>query len=157
MHSDLRVIPPEKMHVTVLFFGNVVEEHAAQLIDLTNRVKWRRLEVETGKLSVFNQGALVIRLNSDTRDLEEQLNLPNSSLGRMAAIRRELDKERNRPDRDRELELHVTLGRLRERRKLNAVANPLQMRFELEGLVLYESVLSRDGSQYRELGRSYGR
>ncbi len=174
----VRLVPVERMHVTLLFFPAVEASVRDELVGLTRQVEWRPIAVETGSMVLMGRSAIVLHLEAsadDIRVLEDRLvrastlvpedktleqvdaehdRLANEPLGRMAFMvgEPENEKKRRRQRHGRSLALHVTLARARSPLGPKALeAAPAPMVFTLDRLVLYESILGPSGPRYELL------
>lgn len=161
----VRVLPPEDLHATVLFFGDVPDERVAKLADLTGRAELPALVVQTGRLHVMGRTALATvlrvegygigRLNAalwcGTRSWYppgwECLFHLSGEIGQA-----EGERVRRRLRSGRDLELHVTLARAKTPPPMPAHAPGVG--FLLNHAALYESRLGPGGSRYAILART---
>ena len=156
-HPHLRFVSPENMHVTLFFFGSIDEPAVDQLTELTERVEWRPIAVTSRDIALFRQGALVLRLSTPDEVLHwltYEKNNAETALGSMDRFCAELEKARGRGQSTRQLQLHVTFGRLKGRHRLRVPEQAPSLSFELSELVLYESTLTARGSVYRAITSS---
>lgn len=156
----IRLVPAEKLHATLIFYGSVEPQTKDLLADLTRLVRWRALHVTVKGLDQFAQGAVVARLNlpdseflhlmrllyppRDTADPKELGPLQQMMLLRLAKSEKE---------RTHALKLHVTLGRTKKRFPMNMEAPP-DLSFELGRAILYESFTEPAGSRYEILAEA---
>lgn len=165
--ADVRLIKPEDMHVTLLFYPNVSDDERTRLAELTRQVSWRPLNAKTGELRSFSRSALAITLevepegrrwlqdsllrssDSSRFDLEAPLAQMSMMLGAVERQRRWRAQEYDRP-----LALHVTVARLKHGWR-GALPGGLAVRdLVLDRLCLYESHLSSDGARYEVLSEA---
>ncbi len=148
--DGVRWVPPENLHLTLKFLGNVDPERIPELIAAANaRLQGAAsFEVELGGLGVFPnaQRARVVWLGVCAGGAE------------LARLARKLDRAAGRIGVERErrpFRTHLTLGRLRQPGPvpINEVPCPEGRPFLIEEIVLYESRLSSTGARYVPLAR----
>lgn len=134
-----RFVAPENLHVTVAFFGEVSLEVAEELCQLTRSVAWKAPDVHAAGMQLYGRNAIAIRVHAL---FSEPMEAPLRKLWY-----RQPDSQRHRDPKP-----HVTLARLRPGAKLPALPDaPEPVHFSLDRLVLYQSLLSSEGSSYVEL------
>lgn len=137
----VRFVPIENLHITFAFYGEVDSETAEELASLTRKVQWRPLKVHSAGARFYGRNAIAIRV-------EGVLYAPKYG---------DLDElEFHQPDwlRPRDPDPHVTIARLRPGALAPALPSLAQNAFELDRLVLYQSVLSPNGSRYLPLAEA---
>ena len=148
--DGVRWVPPENLHLTLKFLGNVDPERIPELIAAASaRLQGvASFEVELGGLGVFPnaQRARVVWLGVCAGGAE------------LARLARKLDRAAGRIGVERErrpFRTHLTLGRLRQPGPvpINEVPCPEGRPFLIEEIILYESRLSSTGAQYVPLAR----
>lgn len=136
-----RAIPPENLHVTLVFVGGVAESRLEHVIDCAARVRGVRFELDFDQLEVWGRARVLClttsRVPSALAHLEEQLrfNLLNAQF--------DIRQEEYRP--------HVTLAR--DVRKRNTRESIAPIAWPVEDFVLAESRPMRSGSEYRVVER----
>lgn len=139
--EDVRYVPSGNLHITVAFFGEVEEAECERLKLLTSQVAWHAPVVTTGVVRVLGRGALALRTHGlFGRAMSDQL---------VALWKRQPDREKWRDPAP-----HVTLARVRHSAGVPALTQPPPMEFALDRLVLYQSLLSSEGSTYNELAQA---
>ena len=154
--ADIRVgwEKPEKLHLTLKFFGDV---DAARLLRLGTALD----EVATAHKPFVAELAGTGVFPTARRPRVLWLGIQNDS-GRIAKIGDEIERVSSRlgfPREKRPFSPHLTIARIREPEKGKRLAESyLQSRFasvefSVNELVLYESVLKPAGSTYRVISR----
>lgn len=139
--TAVRLVPPENLHVTLAFFGEVSVEQALAMIDKVREVRWRAVGVETGRKLIRGRNAFALRIDG-------LLRAPWSpELIELWQMQPEREKRRDpRP--------HVTVARLRPNAECPALPLAPDVEFTLNRLVLYQSILSKEGSIYTHLAEA---
>lgn len=145
-----RWVPPENVHLTLKFLGNVPEEGLARLLRaLVPRVaRTQPFEVGLGGVGAFPNARAARVLWVGIADGAPEL----------ARLARQLDAASARagvPRERRPYHGHLTLARLREpaRVALERVDPPDPLRFAVDEVVLYRSDNDGDGPRYTPLAR----
>jgi 2'-5' RNA ligase len=170
-------VPPENLHVTLLFFGSVDEAMRDRLAGLTQETVWKPISARTGELTAFGKSALALRLdvsNEQIEHLEDRLaraskaappgmpfekieewartwSRPEDPLHQMALSIPEPDRIQKvrRQHQRRPLELHLTVARTKSRPPFELSEKRMPpIDLLLDRLVLYESHLGPEGSRY---------
>jgi len=167
-----KLISPEQMHVTLMFFGDVNAERRDELVALLAEVNWGPILIETGKLEIYSHRSIGPRLDADDAALE----LLEDRLGRTCffsapedfdkRFRRDdplvkmsrfisvddLEQKRRRQRQGTPLTLYVTLARLLKGSEVDVDSLPMPtLRFELERPVLLQSTLEASGVRHDAL------
>ena len=61
--EKVRLVPPDKMHVTLLFYDSVTPEVREELVGLMKQVSWEGVPVSTGARAAVSRGAVAVDLN----------------------------------------------------------------------------------------------
>lgn len=136
-----RAVPPENLHVTLVFIGGVAESRFEHVIECATRVRGTRFELILDQLEVWGRARVLCltasRMPSALLRLEEQLrfNLLNDEF--------DVRQEEYRP--------HVTLAR--DVRRRNARESIAPIAWPAEEFVLVESHPTPSGSEYRLVER----
>ena len=179
----VRLTPAENLHVTLIFFGDVTAETREELVALTREIRWIPFRVRTGEVAKMGRTAIAVRLAASAEAisrLEDRLgrasviypaDLPPEEITAIHA--RVFDESspfaRMRPhiplpERDRKsrrqrvgraLELHVTVARTKAT-VTDLPSHLIDLQFDLERVVLYESFLEPGGSRYVPIATSWG-
>jgi 2'-5' RNA ligase len=147
---DVRVIPPENLHLTLKFLGNFPEAELPRLVRavLPRVIKTKPFEIEIGGLGAFPSARAarvvwvgVMEGGAPLARLARQLESATSRVG--------VDRER-RPYRG-----HLTLARLRTpaRVHLDELGDTGHAPVPVREVVLYRSDLSSSGARYTALAR----
>lgn len=164
----VRVLAPEDLHATILFFGDVPEERVARFSELCRTLEWPSFEVITGPMAVMGRTAMATKLRSDSlvlSDLSELFGGGSAWTGAIAKPARhnlwvlacecpesDIERSRRRRRKGAALELHVTLARAKIPPPMPAHAPGVG--FLLDHAALYESHLGQGGSRYAILART---
>ncbi|MDR3690707.1 MAG: hypothetical protein P4L46_15115 [Fimbriimonas sp.] len=153
--TGFRVTPVERLHATILFFGEVDESLKDVLARETGLVRWDRLSVRLDSVRQYGRNAIALRLVAPGdvltklgQRLFSDAEIPDDPLARLY---RQLPKARSRrPHETQSLDLHVTVARTRNsgHPRLETLIAP-QRSLELNRLVLYQSINTEDGLEYR--------
>jgi len=155
-----KLISPEQMHVSLMFFGEVDAERRDEIVALLAEVTWEPILVETGKLEIYSHRSVGPRLDADHAALElledrlgrtcffsapENLRErfraddPLVEMSRFISVD-DLEKKRRRQRQGIPLTLHVTLARSIRGSEIDVDRLPMPtLRFELERPVLFQS------------------
>jgi 2'-5' RNA ligase len=181
--TGVRIVPPENLHVTLLFFGSVDEATRDRLIDLTLEAVWKPIAARTGELAALGKSALALRLevphesirhledrlarschwstNEPYQDEEGLLNRPalpkSDPLYQMALSIPEPERvQKVRRQRQRQpLEMHLTVARTKSRPSFELSEKRLPpIDLILDRLVLFESHLGPEGSRCEVLAEA---
>lgn len=161
----VRVLAPEDLHATILFFGDVPEERVGKLEGLTRAAEWPTVVVQTGALRVMGRTALATELNAEGygqgRLFAVIWGQPRSwyppGWSFVSGLANELgpaERERvsRRYRRRKAFELHVTLARAKTPPPMPTQGPDVA--FTLDHAALYESYLGPGGSRYTILART---
>jgi len=174
---QVKLVPAEQMHVTLLFFGAVSSEIKVLLTDLMPLVQWEPIHAQTVDLAVLSRYAFAVDLKAPTEELnllEDRLGrerryvtsaedvarfsaidnrFANEPLAKMSALQSyiELEKKRRKQRYGNSLRLHVTLARSKGALGDISRLEPPEFSFELDKVGLYESHLGGEGSRYELL------
>jgi 2'-5' RNA ligase len=133
--SGGRGIPPENLHVTLLFLGQTPHSRLAQASAAAARVRCRGLRIVFDQIEVWARSRVVALTSSG----------PPIEAGELAtSLRAQLPGLA--PDEDREFRPHVTLARDARRRSASRTIEPIEWR--AREFVLVESNMTRTGSLY---------
>ena len=166
--DDVRLVRPEQMHVTLLFYPKADSELRDRLVTLTAQVEWDPLHVKVGAVERFSRSAIAVNLESADGDaaslarLEHRLLRPfpepaeDDPLACMllALGEPEMDRFRRMHHHGTGLRPHLTVARARHGWKSSKMAPPPALEFGLDRLVLFESVPTPEGSAYTVLAQS---
>lgn len=157
----VRMIQPDHLHVTLLFYPRVSEEDRERMIKLLRQVDWAPIPVETGSLALCGRNALATELRADPAviaGLYDRLwpGKPSNPLAELGYMldRPEMDRFA-RMDRSGGLRLHLTLARTKSTLP-RSLPNLPAFSFILDHLALYESTLAPGGSKYEVLAQVGG-
>ncbi len=153
--TDVKWLKPEAIHLTLKFLGNIEEEQIEPIVAAISRViaNQEPLVLKAEGIGVFpnlkRPRVIWVGLVGDTERLitiQTKIELSLSDLGF--------------PAEKRPFSPHLTLGRIRSDKRITDLVRNIQ---ELEGitfapftvteLVLYRSILQRDGAIYTPLRR----
>lgn len=146
----VRWVPPENLHLTLKFLGDV---DAAQVPRLLGRAEAKLWPVPPFEVELAGLGALPSARSA--RVLWLGVRKGNREMARIArkldAAAASIGVERER----RPFQAHLTLGRLRPPAHvaLERLEAPRGIAFGVEEVILYESRLSPDGARYIPLAR----
>ena len=168
----VRLVSPEQMHVTLMFYPSVSSEKRDELVDLIRQVEWVPINANAVRLVTLRRNAVAIELGVSTDELEgfedrlgrsifrgrerfEYLkNLNSQPLAQLAFAQDqpELEKLRRRNAVQRPLQLHVTIGRAGKTWTLSkhALDTP-SIDIVLARIALYESVTRPEGAVNHEI------
>lgn len=171
----VRLVPPHQLHLTLLFYPQVDDLALAHLEDLAREIVWPPLPVAVGPLRPFSRTALAVALSMEEapavrlrRRLGGSVVCADGDERARAAVQRELQAQRDDPLFRMVLSLgqaeserhrrslraprwHITVARARREVPLERVEPPPPLRFQLDRVVLYESVPGPVGPEYRPL------
>ena len=148
--DQTRWVPEENLHLTLKFLGEIDPDRIPKLVHAAAAKLVRELpfEAELGGLGAFPsaRAARAVWLGV------------TQGAGPLARLARKFDAAASRIGQAREsrpYRAHLTLGRLRSPRRvaLERVTVPGGAPFSVDEVVLFESRLSSDGSNYRPLAR----
>jgi 2'-5' RNA ligase len=178
----IRLIPPEDLHVTLLFFANVTAAQRDELTGVVNRIEWTRAEASLGSACLFRHSAIAFPLDLEPKrreelefrvtgsytmplsiaaamDSEERLRLQAEMAERQGAFG-ELASYLERAElvriwRRTFLNLHVTVARTKRHAESTGLPTTSPaMTVHLDRLALFESTLSPNGATYEILATS---
>jgi 2'-5' RNA ligase len=133
--SGGRLIPPDNLHVTLLFLGHTPHSRLAQATAAAARVRCRGLRIAFDQIEVWARSHIVALTSS----------APPVEAGELAAsLRAQLAGLA--PDEEREFRPHVTLARDARRRSASRAIEPVE--WKAREFVLVESNMTRTGSTY---------
>lgn len=145
--DDVRWVPPEQMHVTLRFLGDVPEDDVAGIEAALARVRHPAVALRIAGLGVFASIRRPRVLWAGLEDAAAVTTLHRRTTAALASTGIEPDRKAFHP--------HVTLARLKREpsrwvrsflKRHGAVATPP---FLVEAMHLYESVLHADGAEHR--------
>lgn len=147
-------VDPENMHVTIKFFGDIEEDVLnSQIIPVIEKVvnEFGNIKLASEGMGVFpNWKYARVLWAGFTGDVERILVLHD----RIEASLAHLDLHKDK----RQFRLHLTLGRSTKELKNTPIVNLIEklgtLRFgvvNVEKLILYKSVLTKNGPVYTEL------
>lgn len=139
--TSVRYVPPENLHVTAIFFGEVTEDQLEDMKTRVRELRWRPVRVSVMGAQMYGRNVLGLSLWGTFGE-----GWPDG----MA----ELWKMRAHPKSRRDLNPHVTVARLMPGATCPATPPPPKFEFTLDRLVLYQSVLSPEGSVYTPLAEA---
>lgn len=173
---DVRVVEPDKMHVTLMFFPKATAELKDRLSGLMEEVEWVPFEASASSLSLHRRSSIVAALKIPSDQLESLHNrLGRTSLHTdslespsVAEWRRhwsrplalmnleqdqpEMEHERRRDRQRQPLALHVTLARVSKHWNVETPLPDMPtVNFVLDRVALFESTLSADGATYTQI------
>jgi len=151
---DLKVkwVEPQNLHVTLLFLGNVDDEHAGQVAQALQRPSLQRPPFKIGFSGISQfppKGAarvLVTRLTEGAQECAAYFEQLKAELSGIVA-----------PADKRGFQPHITLGRVRGRDPASRVHVDRSMEIDIGGsfqatrCVLFESFLKPEGPTYQEV------
>ena len=151
---DLKVkwVEPQNMHITLLFLGNIDEEHAAKAAQVLKRPSLRRLPFKIAFSGIGQfppKGAARVVVSRLTEGAEECAAYFEQLKSELAEILVPADKRGFQP--------HLTLGRVRGKDPSSRLEVQQNMGIELSGsfrvtrCVLFESILNPEGPTYEEI------
>lgn len=137
--ADLRIVKPENVHMTMIFFGEIDEAEA-------NRIKGRLMLFSYGEsVEMHLIGPVCFPSSKKCRIIAmEDLNQDTSKL--YASILENISED---PEK-RPFRAHVTLAR--SRRLFSGKLDTFHIKFRARRLILYRSNLKPSGAEYEELG-----
>lgn len=140
-------VKPENLHVTIKFLGDTDEETEAKLIEKLDRISstYSTFKLHLSKPEILGKRVMSIAVRSDTStvfSLEMVIDTECERLG----FKRE----------GRRFHPHVTLARIRDPRASDLVPQFSRLQFEsiefdVREIVLYESRMTRAGSEYSKV------
>ena len=173
---DVRVVAPDKMHVTLMFFPKATDELKNRLVGLMEQVEWVPIEASVSALSLHRRSSIVAplqvppdqlkslhdrlgrsSLHIDSLDSPEVPDWQRNWSGPLALMSLEQDQPEmehvRRRDRQRQpLALHVTLARVSKQWNVETPLPAMPtVKFVLDRVALYESTLSADGATHTQI------
>lgn len=137
--------PPENLHITLYFLGEVREPQLAQLNEALDAVPVRALSVVVRNLGTFPRGGVLFAQVETCPALSGLQAVVASAVARFAAR-----PDPNSPPQG-DYQPHITLARTRDKLRpdpaIRSVLNN-QLRFQPESLNLYHSRPAPGGSRY---------
>ncbi len=149
-------VAPEKMHLTVIFLGDIPLESVSGVCDVMDRVAG---EIQPFVVEIAGAGWFGSERSPKVlwADIPGPPKLLADLHGRLSA---EIDSM-GVPLETRPFRPHLTLGRVRGRRNTGALTSTLMSyknsvfgRVDIDRLILYKSVLEAQGSRYESLHES---
>jgi len=131
---DVRWTPPENVHLTLVFLGNVAEEKLESIVLELAALRPPPLQIRITGLGTFPRAGVLFADVDPSRDL---LKLQQEAADRMIRCGFQLDIRPYHP--------HITIGRLRSPAR---VAAKLEFSFRAEVVNLYRSKTLPTGAQY---------
>jgi 2'-5' RNA ligase len=150
-HPDLRVLPPESLHVTLVFLGYQYERDVDRIADVSFAEQVPPFELTAEEVTGVPRGR--------PRLLALQLSEPDGALGRwQAALSERLQAARMYDPEKRPFWPHVTLARAKRgksprRFELPELPSELRSRVEAREVTLYRSTLRPQGAVYEPLAK----
>lgn len=143
--AGLRWLAPEKLHITLVFLGAAQEGQIEFLVRATETALagFSPFRAETGNFILLPKAALPRVFAQTVIEKSGSLTLLQARLTRKLGPCFKIDKRKFIP--------HITLGRFKKNPTLPAVDKPLKVAFTLSEVVLFESLLSQTGPEYRRL------
>ncbi len=174
-HLPIRLVSPETLHVTLLFYAGVTSEVRDELVYLTSLVRWSPIPCATLEFASLGKSAIGFELNVATAQLFQspfagfydedgawRVSPQAPPLVQMwgllsskehTRLYRSAKKRRSDKTRSHE-EHHLTVARSKQQLNLDSAGAQPTFRFSLDRFNLYESHLSPDGSRYEVLSVS---
>lgn len=152
--SDLRLVQPEQIHLTLAFIGEVDDVKAAAIVEAMGRpISVERYTLIVGGLGIFpSRGAPRVLWVGSTAGARETIAVRQVVADRVAAVGVTLE--------ERAFHAHFTLARWRvaagaDRRAVAAAADTGELaRVPVDAVTLYRSRLAPTGSQYTILAKA---
>lgn len=137
----VRFVPSENLHVTLAFYGEVPVDQLEVMISRVREVPWRAVEGTTGRVLKLGRNAVSLEVDGL---LSDPWSAELIELWKMQPYR-----EKRRDPRP-----HVTVARLRPNVECPILPPSPGFTFSLDRLVLFQSVLSSEGSTYTRLAEA---
>lgn len=141
--QGLKTLPRRSLHITLLFLGNVEEGGIEQLKAVLDNLQSASFELNFSHVGLFPNAdrprLLAAGFEESAMAQELCVNLQNVIRQLGLAV----DERPYRP--------HITLARLKYRRRISFTAVPLIEKICVNEIVLYKSTLSSDGAHYTVL------
>jgi 2'-5' RNA ligase len=138
----LRKLPPDNLHVTVKFLGNVTDEEIGNIVDVLDTVAQI-----APPFDMDVAGSLVLPNPRRARVLAAMLDAGEEP-GELFGLVEDAMSDRGFRREGRAYRPHITLGRFRNPpREIPPLELP-QINFPVDRLALYQSELSREGARY---------
>jgi 2'-5' RNA ligase len=146
--SELRFVPAANLHITLIFCGRLPAERVAEVVARTRAaIGVRRAPVYTPtRVRVLARSAVALELDAAEPDRA----LRGWPLGTLAL---ELSSAGLRRQETREWTPHVTIARARRGHRPTVRAEPPDVSFAPDAIVVLESVSVPGGVRYDELAR----
>ncbi|NOY09264.1 MAG: RNA 2',3'-cyclic phosphodiesterase [Spirochaetes bacterium] len=153
LYSDLKIVDILKMHITLHFFGGISDNEYQVLADLwgNKTLKIPVIKTACGSIDFFPPSGKPRVIYLDL----------NKGSGQIISYRERLEKlltEAGFKKDEKIFKPHITLARNKfvyiDRCKLQKLVIP-EREFVLDRLVLYQSVLHREGPEYKPLKTVY--
>lgn len=144
LNIPCRLVPPENLHLTLVFLGVISNNKTNKLINIINRVnkKINRIELLTKKLSAFpnKNNPRVIIIEFQKNKLLEKL---------VQKIKETLKKEGFEFDK-KPFVPHLTIARTKKKQKVDFNLIKIdQKKLFINKIFLYRSFLSSKGASYQ--------
>jgi RNA 2',3'-cyclic 3'-phosphodiesterase len=154
LEGMIRWTKPDRMHLTVKFFGNL---SGAKIKDASQILERQLKEIKPFSLKVETIGVFP----SLSRPKVLWLGIANDD-GKLAAVQSNIENElasNGFPREERPYRPHLTLGRMKTERRIEGLDRTIEEKknfrageFEARGLSLYRSDLRPGGPAYTRLG-----
>ncbi|MCB8932524.1 MAG: hypothetical protein H6534_03685 [Chthonomonadaceae bacterium] len=157
---EARLVPAERLHVTLLFYPSVSDADLPFLSGLVRETVWAPIGVASGPVERFSMSALALVLKPDEeveRALLDRMGgrvSPDDPLCQLVCRLGDAEMERFRRTLRRGMRWHVTIARLAPGGSVTSPPQPPKWSFALDRLVLFESRLGAGGSRYTPLAES---
>jgi 2'-5' RNA ligase len=141
-----RWLPPENIHLTLVFLGQVTEDRFPPILKELDELKPEPIEIGLTHLDTFPRAGILF---ADVVPTPALLSLQAEVASRMARCGFPLDQRPYHP--------HVTLARFRSPTRNNnwtALPSAVQRSFLAEAVNLYRSYTDPTGARYEVLGQS---
>ena len=153
-HADVRWVSPEKIHLTLKFFGNI---EASRIDSIFKSIEERVRSTQPFSLKVQGVGAFP-SMKSPRVIWMGLVNGSEILTSLQKEIEAQLEKIRFQPE-DRPFRPHLTLGRVKSSRGRNDLVGRMEKHkerefgdFQVDRLILFKSDLKPSGPIYTVLG-----
>ena len=150
-YHHLKVIKPQGLHITLLFFGELNEEQTGAIMEIMDSpdLHIEKIQASLGVLGCFpvrgNPRVIYCRIEAG----KDQI---SAFYGRFYAMIKKLGAHYINNERD--FIPHITLARNKYERidvKVFKLLPALEQSFTIDSFVLYQSILKPHGAEYRPL------
>ena len=148
----IKWIEPDNLHITLKFLGPVAEERIPDIIGKLEEVRFVPYPVTLKDLGIFGSKYAPRVIWTKVNDRGETNLLANQIIDKMEAVGFPRDRQNFVP--------HLTLGRIKHTngtryffKKFNSVKDMFFQEDNIQDFYLYESILKKDGPEYRVLRR----